>query len=134
MVFGREMIPIHELLSRIRWDPEFARGSFQLGYYDRAEDRVILVPFAGVSFPRRTARKRLRSPTRRAKPTGFRFTACARFTGMRTSFGIEELHRHHSPKASGSYGCIRELGGENTEAEQSDRAATPSQRLPPASG
>ena len=37
------MIPIHELLNRIRWDPEFVKGNFQLGYYDRAEDRVILV-------------------------------------------------------------------------------------------
>src|SRR5216117_3163277 len=45
------MIPIHELLNRIRWDAEFARGSFQLGYYDRAENRVILVPFSEVSFP-----------------------------------------------------------------------------------
>jgi hypothetical protein len=45
------MTPIHELLNRIRWDPEFARGNFQLGYYDRAEDRVILVPFKEVTFP-----------------------------------------------------------------------------------
>ena len=45
------MIPIHELLNRIRWGPEFARGSFQLGYYDRAENRVILVSFNEVSFP-----------------------------------------------------------------------------------
>jgi len=45
------VIPIHELLNRIRWDPEFARGSFQLGYYDRAENRVILVPLKDVSFP-----------------------------------------------------------------------------------
>ena len=45
------MIPIHELLNRIRWDPEFARGCFQLGYYDRAENRVILVPLKDVSFP-----------------------------------------------------------------------------------
>ena len=45
------MIPIHQLLNRIRWDHEFARGSFQLGYYDRAENRVILVPFSDVSFP-----------------------------------------------------------------------------------
>ena len=45
------MIPIHELLNRIRWDAEFARGSFQLGYYDRSENRVILVPFSEVSFP-----------------------------------------------------------------------------------
>jgi len=45
------MIPIHELLNRIRWDPEFAKGNFQLGYYDRAEDRIILVPLMEVSFP-----------------------------------------------------------------------------------
>ena len=45
------MTPIHELLNRIRWDPEFAQGTFQLGYYDRVEDRIILVPFKEVSFP-----------------------------------------------------------------------------------
>ena len=45
------MIPIHELLSRIRWDPEFAKGDFQLGYYDRTEDRIILVPLKEVTFP-----------------------------------------------------------------------------------
>ena len=45
------MAPIHELLNRIRWDSEFARGDFQLGYYDRAEDRIILVPLKEVSFP-----------------------------------------------------------------------------------
>ena len=45
------MIPIHELLNRIRWDPEFARGNFELGYYDRTENRIILVPLTLVSFP-----------------------------------------------------------------------------------
>jgi uncharacterized protein (UPF0248 family) len=45
------MIPIHELLSRIRWDPEFAKGDFQLGYYDRAEDRIIMVALKEVTFP-----------------------------------------------------------------------------------
>lgn len=45
------MIPIHELLNRIRWDPEFAKGEFQLGYYDRAEDRIMLVPLREVTFP-----------------------------------------------------------------------------------
>ena len=45
------MIPIHELLSRIRWDPEFAEGNFELGYYDRAEKRIILVPLKEVTFP-----------------------------------------------------------------------------------
>ena len=37
------MIPIQELLNRIRWDPEFAKGNFELGYYDRTENRIILV-------------------------------------------------------------------------------------------
>jgi uncharacterized protein (UPF0248 family) len=46
------MIPIHELLNRIRWDPEFARGDFQLGYYDRAEGRIILVSFKELRFPK----------------------------------------------------------------------------------
>jgi len=45
------MIPIHELLSRIRWGREFARGDFELGYYDRAGDQTILVPLKEVNFP-----------------------------------------------------------------------------------
>ena len=45
------MQPIHELLSRIRWDSEFARGHFQIGYYDRVADRIILVPLHEVRFP-----------------------------------------------------------------------------------
>ena len=45
------MIPIHELLNRIRWDAEFGKGSFELGYYDRTENRVITVPFQTVTFP-----------------------------------------------------------------------------------
>ena len=49
------MIPIHELLNRIQWDSEFARGSFQLGYYDRAEDRIILVPLQEITFPEDSA-------------------------------------------------------------------------------
>ena len=42
------MIPIHELLNRIRWDEAFAKGSFVIGYYDRVEDSVILVPISRV--------------------------------------------------------------------------------------
>ena len=44
------MIPIHELLHRIRWDAAFAQGSFELGYYDRVDDRVIRVPLAHVQL------------------------------------------------------------------------------------
>ena len=45
------MIPIQDLLNRIRWDAEFARGEFEIGYFDRVEDRVIHVPFHEVNFP-----------------------------------------------------------------------------------
>ena len=45
------MIPIHELLNRIRWDSEFAKGEFELGYYDRTENRIIMVPLKKVTFP-----------------------------------------------------------------------------------
>ena len=45
------MQPIHELLSRIRWDTEFARGRFQIGYFDRVADRIVLVPFHEIRFP-----------------------------------------------------------------------------------
>lgn len=44
------MIPIHELLNRIRWDPQFGHGRFAVGYYDRVTDRVVVVPFADISF------------------------------------------------------------------------------------
>lgn len=44
------MIPIHELLNRIRWDTAFAAGRFVLGYYDRVDDKVIDVPFNQVQL------------------------------------------------------------------------------------
>jgi uncharacterized protein (UPF0248 family) len=44
------MIPIQELLNRIHWDAEFARGEFVIGYYDRVEDRIIEVPLRELYF------------------------------------------------------------------------------------
>lgn len=44
------MIPIHELLSRIRWDPEFGRGSFAIGYYDRIRRRIVKVPLTRIGL------------------------------------------------------------------------------------
>jgi len=37
------MIPIHELLARIRWDPEYGRGRFEIGYLDHKEARLVRV-------------------------------------------------------------------------------------------
>ena len=44
------MIPIHELLNRIRWDKDFSRGEFIIGYYDRVEERIIRVPMHEIDF------------------------------------------------------------------------------------
>ncbi|MBU0961520.1 MAG: DUF504 domain-containing protein [Proteobacteria bacterium] len=44
------MIPINELLSRIRWDKKFGYGDFEIGYYDRLLDKIIRVPFAYIVF------------------------------------------------------------------------------------
>jgi uncharacterized protein (UPF0248 family) len=38
------MIPIQDLLSRIRWDEDFGRARFEIAYYDRVEKSVIRVP------------------------------------------------------------------------------------------
>lgn len=40
------MIPIHELLHRIRWDPEFGKGRFEVGYDDHLAGRLVRVPLA----------------------------------------------------------------------------------------
>jgi uncharacterized protein (UPF0248 family) len=45
------MQPIQQLLSRLRWDPRFRRGCYEIGYYDRQERRIIRLPFAALSFP-----------------------------------------------------------------------------------
>ncbi|MDR9500474.1 MAG: DUF504 domain-containing protein [Desulfurivibrionaceae bacterium] len=39
------MIPIQKLLSRIRWDEDFGKGDFVVGYYDRVADEIRAVPF-----------------------------------------------------------------------------------------
>lgn len=42
------MIPIHELLARIRWDPEFGRGEFEIDYVDHLEQELVRVPLREV--------------------------------------------------------------------------------------
>ncbi len=38
------MIPVHELLARIRWDPAFGRGRWEIGYVDHARPDLVRVP------------------------------------------------------------------------------------------
>ena len=44
------MIPIHELLNRIRWDEAYGNADFVIGYYDRVEDRIITVELKELAF------------------------------------------------------------------------------------
>ena len=44
------MTPLHELLSRIRWDGAFGAAQFELGYYDRVADRIVRVDLRDLSF------------------------------------------------------------------------------------
>lgn len=44
------MITIRALLDRIRWDQRFGAAEFAVGYYDRVESRIIVVPFTAVWF------------------------------------------------------------------------------------
>jgi uncharacterized protein (UPF0248 family) len=44
------LIPIHELLNRIHWDRDFGSAAFEIGYYDRVEDRIIRVPLSEIFF------------------------------------------------------------------------------------
>jgi uncharacterized protein (UPF0248 family) len=44
------VIPIHQLLNRIRWDKEYSQAEFTIGYYDRVDDEIILVPLNRVLF------------------------------------------------------------------------------------
>jgi len=44
------MIPIHELLNRIKWDDEFGRADFIIGYHDRFEKGIIKVALKELFF------------------------------------------------------------------------------------
>ncbi len=44
------MIPIQQLLSRIRWDKEFGTAYFEIGYLDHAAKKIIRIPFAKIDF------------------------------------------------------------------------------------
>lgn len=44
------MIPLHSLLSRIRWDRDFGAGEFEIGYWDRVLQEAVRVSFAQIVF------------------------------------------------------------------------------------
>ena len=44
------MVPIQDLLHRIRWDPVWRGSRFDIGYLDRVAGGVVRVPIASTSF------------------------------------------------------------------------------------
>lgn len=44
------MKPIHEMLNRIRWDKEYSKSEFSVGFYDRVLDKNVVVPFCELYF------------------------------------------------------------------------------------
>lgn len=45
------MQTIRQLLNRLRWDPRFRAGRYDIGYYDRCVRQIVVVPFAALEFP-----------------------------------------------------------------------------------
>lgn len=46
------MMPIQQLLHRIRWDRAFGRGRFEIGYFDRAARGIRRVALRELVFPK----------------------------------------------------------------------------------
>jgi uncharacterized protein (UPF0248 family) len=44
------MMPIRELLDRIRWDHDFGRGRFEIGYEDHSAQGILRIPFEKMKF------------------------------------------------------------------------------------
>ena len=48
------MQPLHELLHRIQWDPEFGKGRFTLEYRDRVAHEDRRIPFTAIRLDAET--------------------------------------------------------------------------------
>lgn len=44
------MIPIHQLLSRIRWDEEYGKSRFTIGYWDRVDGKIMRVDLREIEW------------------------------------------------------------------------------------
>ena len=44
------MQPLQDLLHRIKWDADFGKGEFALGYHDRVAHEDKIVPFTSISI------------------------------------------------------------------------------------
>ena len=74
------MIPIQDLLHRIRWDPAFGRGRFEIAYLDRVAGGLERLPFEAV----------LLDP---AEPFGFQATSKDEEPRFIPYHRVREVHR-----------------------------------------
>jgi uncharacterized protein (UPF0248 family) len=44
------VIPIQQLLNKIRWDKEFGTAHFEIGYLDHTPKKIIRTPFTKIHF------------------------------------------------------------------------------------
>lgn len=44
------MQPVHELINRIHWDAEYAKGEFEIWFLDHKEQGLFKLPFKDVTF------------------------------------------------------------------------------------
>ncbi len=44
------MISIQDLFNKIRWDKEFGKGHFEIGYEDHWEEKIIRIAFKKIVF------------------------------------------------------------------------------------
>jgi uncharacterized protein (UPF0248 family) len=42
------VVPIHALLARVRWDPQYGRGQWEIGYLDRTRPGLVRIPLEDV--------------------------------------------------------------------------------------
>lgn len=45
------MKTVQEFLNKIRWDENLAENDYKIAYYDRVEDKLIIVAFQDIYFP-----------------------------------------------------------------------------------
>jgi uncharacterized protein (UPF0248 family) len=74
------MIPIHELLARIRWDAAYARSRFVIGYWDRVAGKVLHADLREIAWDADNPAFSIWW-TRRGWRTASRSTGCGRCGG-----------------------------------------------------
>ena len=44
------MMPINEILSKIKWDENFSKSNFEIGYWDRVSNEIIKIQYCDMGL------------------------------------------------------------------------------------